>query len=208
MIDSNASVGDKIGYIALAALKYNPVTLGAEGLYRMGSALVEGNYEALRNESYNMLALFASMKFGDTPAAKRELQLKVKQVDFLKQQLRRGVIEETPLRDLVYEAPNIKEYVIESARRDADGLPVSEGRVLTAETYAKACDGILEFTENGEAIYKACFAPGTLVHTDQGLMPIEKIRVGTRVLSQPEHGGERAWQPVINTVAHLVSARV
>lgn len=52
-------------------------------------------------------------------------------------------------------------------------------------------------------MYKFCFAAGTLVHTDKGLVPIEKVRVGTQVLSQPEQGGERAWRPVINTVAHL-----
>jgi hypothetical protein len=41
------------------------------------------------------------------------------------------------------------------------------------------------------------------VHTDQGLVPIEKVRVGTRVLSQPEEGGEQDYRAVINTMAHL-----
>ncbi|MFT5960936.1 MAG: VCBS repeat-containing protein, partial [Burkholderiaceae bacterium] len=203
LLADGASGVDIAGHVLLAALKYNPVTLGAEGLYRMGSALIEGNYEALRNESYNMLVLFGSLKFGETPAAKRQLQLAVKQVAFLKQQLRRGVIEETPLRDLVYGTENTKQYVVESARREANGLPVSEGRVLTAEAYVKACDGVLELTPTGEVIYKVCFAAGTLVHTDKGLVPIEKVRVGTRVLSQPEHGGMPAYRPVNNTVAHL-----
>jgi hypothetical protein len=48
-----------------------------------------------------------------------------------------------------------------------------------------------------------CFAPGTLVHTDKGLLPIENIHVGMKVLSQPEDGGERAYRQVINAVAHL-----
>lgn len=47
----------------------------------------------------------------------------------------------------------------------------------------------------------AGFAAGTPVHTEQGLVPIEKIRVGAHVLSQPEQGGERDYRPVINTVA-------
>jgi hypothetical protein len=57
--------------------------------------------------------------------------------------------------------------------------------------------------EVGKVIYQACFAAGTLVHTEQGPLPIEKVRPGTLVLSQPENGGETAYKPVINTVAHL-----
>lgn len=36
-----------------------------------------------------------------------------------------------------------------------------------------------------------CFIAGTLVHTDKGLVPIEQIKVGDMVLSQPEQGGRR-----------------
>lgn len=34
-----------------------------------------------------------------------------------------------------------------------------------------------------------CFIAGTPVHTDKGLVPIEQIKVGDLVLSQPEQGG-------------------
>ncbi|GHT91685.1 hypothetical protein FACS1894116_00640 [Betaproteobacteria bacterium] len=61
----------------------------------------------------------------------------------------------------------------------------------------------MKIDDNNIVRYAACFAPGTLIHTDQGTTPIENIRVGTRVLSQPEDGGERDYRPVINTVAHL-----
>ncbi|HSC81341.1 MAG TPA: Hint domain-containing protein [Chitinolyticbacter sp.] len=44
-----------------------------------------------------------------------------------------------------------------------------------------------------------CFIAGTLVHTDQGMKPIEQIRIGDRVLSQPEGGGERVYKQVVNT---------
>lgn len=52
-------------------------------------------------------------------------------------------------------------------------------------------------------VYKACFAAGTLVHTDKGMVPIEKVRVGTRVLSQPELSGERDYRRVTNRIATL-----
>lgn len=44
-----------------------------------------------------------------------------------------------------------------------------------------------------------CFIAGTLVHTDKGLVPIEQIKVGDRVLSQPEQGGEITYKAVVNT---------
>lgn len=45
-----------------------------------------------------------------------------------------------------------------------------------------------------------CFAAGTLVHTKEGLVPIEKIKIGDWVLSQPEETGEKAYKRVVNTV--------
>lgn len=42
------------------------------------------------------------------------------------------------------------------------------------------------------------FVAGTLVHTKEGLKPIEQIRVGDMVLSQPEMKGELAYKKVIN----------
>lgn len=45
----------------------------------------------------------------------------------------------------------------------------------------------------------ACFAAGTLVHTKEGLKPIEQIQVGNWVLSKPENGGEQAYKRVLKT---------
>lgn len=47
------------------------------------------------------------------------------------------------------------------------------------------------------------FAAGTLVHTKEGLMPIEQIKVGDYVLSKPESGeGEQAYKRVTQVFAH------
>jgi hypothetical protein len=48
-----------------------------------------------------------------------------------------------------------------------------------------------------------CFAAGTLVHTKEGLVPIEKIKVGDWVLSKNESGqGEREYKRVTQTFVH------
>lgn len=44
-----------------------------------------------------------------------------------------------------------------------------------------------------------CFVAGTLVHTRGGLVPIETIRPGDWVLSQPEDQGELTCKQVVNT---------
>ena len=56
-----------------------------------------------------------------------------------------------------------------------------------------------EINATGEArpATNGCFVAGTLVHTRQGLVPIEKIQVGDWVLSQPEEQGELAYKPVV-----------
>ena len=48
---------------------------------------------------------------------------------------------------------------------------------------------------------RACFVAGTLVHTQEGLRPIEQIEVGDYVLSKPESGeGEVGYKRVVRTV--------
>jgi Pretoxin HINT domain len=104
---------------------------------------------------------------------------------------------------------NTTSYIIESARRGADGLPIdprAEVRVITEATYAREAQGSLIFDPanpqtiiNNPRSVTACFVAGTLVHTDKGLVPIEKLRVGDKVLAQPEMKGEQAYKRVVNT---------
>lgn len=46
------------------------------------------------------------------------------------------------------------------------------------------------------------FMAGTLVHTRAGLVPIENIKAGDWVLSQPEQTGEPTYKQVVNTFQH------
>ncbi len=48
-----------------------------------------------------------------------------------------------------------------------------------------------------------CFPAGTRIMTDKGVVPIEQIQVGDKVLSKPEDGtGEPAFKPVVRTMTH------
>jgi hypothetical protein len=46
-----------------------------------------------------------------------------------------------------------------------------------------------------------CFIAGTLVHTPEGLKPIERLCAGDLVLSQPEIGGKRGTRRIVRTVS-------
>jgi hypothetical protein len=50
--------------------------------------------------------------------------------------------------------------------------------------------------------FDTCFPRGTLVHTDKGLVPIERIKIGDLVLSQPEMTGVIEYKPVLRTFCH------
>jgi hypothetical protein len=48
-----------------------------------------------------------------------------------------------------------------------------------------------------------CFVAGTLVHTKEGLRPIEQVKVGDHVLSKPESGvGEASYKRVVQTYVY------
>jgi hypothetical protein len=47
-----------------------------------------------------------------------------------------------------------------------------------------------------------CFIAGTMVWTDNGLVPIDQLKVGDSVLSQPESTGEKAYRKVVRTMSY------
>ncbi|MFC5742386.1 polymorphic toxin-type HINT domain-containing protein [Dyella tabacisoli] len=47
-----------------------------------------------------------------------------------------------------------------------------------------------------------CFVEGTVVWTDHGLVPIEQLKPGDMVLSQPEGTGAQQYKRVLNTFEH------
>lgn len=51
--------------------------------------------------------------------------------------------------------------------------------------------------------YVGGFPAGTRITTDKGIVPIEQIKVGDKVLSMPESGeGESIFKPVVRTMTH------
>jgi hypothetical protein len=80
-------------------------------------------------------------------------------------------------------------------------LTLNSGDVLYKKVIEKAKDMVGKPIVTPRTITEAgaCFAAGTLVHTKDGLKPIEQIQVGDWVLSQPEEKGEQAYKRVVNT---------
>lgn len=70
----------------------------------------------------------------------------------------------------------------------------SAREILSASDAESEAKSFRTVAENG-----GCFAAGTLVHTKDGLVPIEQIKVGDWVLSQPQGQGQREFKRVVNT---------
>jgi Hint domain len=67
--------------------------------------------------------------------------------------------------------------------------------------YKKVIQDVKEiFGFRRELTGTACFMAGTLIHTKEGLVPIERIKVGDWVLSQPEEKGELDYKRVVRTM--------
>ncbi len=83
------------------------------------------------------------------------------------------------------------------------GDPAKGIAPLTGEAAQKEVLRRLINIDTSTKFYEACFAAGTLVHTKEGLKPIEQIKVGDLVLSKHESGeGERAYKRVTKTFVH------
>lgn len=52
--------------------------------------------------------------------------------------------------------------------------------------------------------YTACVAEGSLVLTDRGALPIERLTVGTRVLSARANGRDVSWTHIESMTSHVV----
>lgn len=53
------------------------------------------------------------------------------------------------------------------------------------------------------------FVAGTLVHTDKGLVPIQELKIGDKILSKPEGGvGDIEYKPVLSTFKSVEKKRV
>ena len=74
------------------------------------------------------------------------------------------------------------------------------GEELNKKLYDQAFD--IKKLKEETTYVSACFAAGTLVHTDKGLIPIQDIRVGDKVLSRDENdpNGELCYKSVLKTV--------
>lgn len=114
------------------------------------------------------------------------------------------------------QATRMQEYIILAARnsmKDGNGMgywnlfhPIKSFGELK-EQLGKQYSGDVLWQKVTEAAKKntnqnavGCFVARTLVHTRDGLRPIEQIKVGDYVLSKPEDGnGETAYKRVVNT---------
>ncbi len=102
--------------------------------------------------------------------------------------------------DLGYEVGK----VVVGAKVFARSAPIAgatDDIVVTAKVARKPIAAAERVGGRTIAEFGACFVAGTLVHTPGGLKPIEQLRSGDLVLSQPEMGGEQAVRSIVKTVS-------
>jgi hypothetical protein len=167
--------------------------------------LLMGNFNALKDDSTDALTMLLGFKTGEIIAKVSDLKLIIKQMTLDAELLAQGVISKSPL-EFLKNGPDglqlniIKDKVIDPANPAAP--PVEVTKILTSEQLAQDCGNTLQINLDGSVEYKPnfCFAAGTLVHTKDGLKPIEQINVGDWVLSKHESGeGEQAYKRITKT---------
>jgi Bacterial Ig domain/Bacterial cadherin-like domain len=88
---------------------------------------------------------------------------------------------------------------IEKLKNEIGGAGEKQLQAVLAKATAST-DKTRQWFEAG-----ACFVAGTQVHTKEGLVPIEKLKIGDWVLSRPENssqGSELAYKRVLKTFVH------
>ncbi|KTT11649.1 hypothetical protein NS2R_13105 [Pseudomonas oryzihabitans] len=84
---------------------------------------------------------------------------------------------------------------------NCEGVQLANSKVFGHPVGAVLRQRSTEEAQHDTEKKRACFVAGTLVHTKEGLRPIEQIEVGDYVLSKPESGeGEVAYKRVVRTV--------
>jgi hypothetical protein len=82
----------------------------------------------------------------------------------------------------------------------------------SVEAFSAPAEGMLDYSNYGSIKIRVppppppsarqmfcCLAPGTLIQTDGGLRPVERIRVGDQVVAQDITSGELSLRPVLRT---------
>jgi hypothetical protein len=133
-----------------------------------------------------------------TRAAKRALQLKAKQAVQIKSDLivmaRNAMSDANAAAQLSMTKP-IRTWDEMLAARSKE----YSGDCLYKQVIADAAAELQSLRKVTDA--GGCFIGGTLVHTKEGLRPIEDIKIGDYVLSRPEDGsGEPEYKRVVRTM--------
>ncbi|MDP1546043.1 MAG: polymorphic toxin-type HINT domain-containing protein, partial [Anaerolineales bacterium] len=209
MVDSGATLAQQAGYVGLVIAQ--SVYDGGVAFYKMGADLVAKDFESAKEHGVEALTFLLSMKIGESTKAWNSLKLKVKQWAFDVQQVAQGVIRRSPL-EFLKKGPEGQQLVIKKETVPDASNPAAPPKEVTKlvkpEKVAQEVVDSLSLNLDGSVEYRpptalgACFVAGTLVHTKEGLVPIEKIKVGNWVLSQPEMKGDHAYKRVVNTFVH------
>lgn len=101
----------------------------------------------------------------------------------------------------LYESGKVLDDAIAKGTQSMDGFVVVCSVYAGDALYKKVIKNAVDEAGATRGVLDpvGCFVAGTVVHTKDGLVPIEKIKIGDWVLSQPESQGPRSYKRVVNT---------
>lgn len=105
----------------------------------------------------------------------------------------------------------MKEMAEKAVKSSVDNLTALGRRLITRAAALK--QGVQEGVKKmqkmlGKKCVKACFPAGTLIHTEEGLCPIEQIRVGDKVWAYDAQTGKAGLKKVVLTGTRMADQLV
>ncbi|PJZ78545.1 TIGR04388 family protein [Leptospira neocaledonica] len=116
------------------------------------------------------------------------------------------------LKDAIQNSPAVADVAVQG--KDKNGTAEAgffnqvgeQAKIYLNQLAGNAFGDFAYINDKGEVVFRSCFVAGTLVHTKDGLRPIETVKVGDVVLTKSDMTGEIRYKRVVQTFVRSTDA--